>query len=88
MLIGFVFNFCICKIQLYFAKYVYQLIRIVLSNTPSKNSSDDRAETRKVVLQAARRLFLEFGFHAVSTRQIAEACGLTQPALYHHFANK
>jgi len=28
------------------------------------------------------------GYRAVSTRQVAEAVGLTQPALYHHFATK
>ena len=31
---------------------------------------------------------MEYGFRAVSTRQIADACGLTQPALYHHFTDK
>ena len=31
---------------------------------------------------------MESGFRAVSTRQIADACGITQPALYHHFKNK
>lgn len=31
---------------------------------------------------------MELGFRAVSTRQIADACGLTQPALYHHFSDK
>lgn len=31
---------------------------------------------------------MESGYRAVSTRQIAEACGITQPALYHHFKNK
>ena len=28
------------------------------------------------------------GYRSVSTRQIAEACGLTQPALYRHFPGK
>lgn len=31
---------------------------------------------------------MEYGYRAVSTRQIADACGLTQPALYHHFTDK
>jgi AcrR family transcriptional regulator len=31
---------------------------------------------------------MEYGYRAISTRQIADACGLTQPALYHHFADK
>lgn len=28
------------------------------------------------------------GYRAVTTRQIADACGLTQPALYRHFSDK
>lgn len=45
-------------------------------------------ETRQDIVSAARRLFMEHGFRAVSTRQIADDCGLTQPALYRHFADK
>ncbi|WP_164462234.1 TetR/AcrR family transcriptional regulator [Bacillus sp. FJAT-42376] len=36
----------------------------------------------------SRKLFMEFGFRAVSTRRIAETCGITQPTLYHYFKNK
>ena len=45
-------------------------------------------ETQQLILQVAQRLFLEQGYRTVSTRQIAAACGLTQPALYRHFATK
>ncbi len=45
-------------------------------------------ETRKTILRTAQQLFMEHGYRAVSTRQIADGCGLTQPALYHHFADK
>lgn len=45
-------------------------------------------ETRRAILEAARRLFMQHGYRAVSTRRVAEACGLTQPALYHHFSGK
>lgn len=48
----------------------------------------DSEETRKTVLRVAQELFMEHGYRAVSTRQIAEACGLTQPALYHYFSDK
>jgi AcrR family transcriptional regulator len=44
--------------------------------------------TRDLILRAARRLFMERGYRAVTTRQVADACGLTQPALYYHFAGK
>jgi AcrR family transcriptional regulator len=33
-------------------------------------------------------LFLESGFRAISTRQIAQECGLKQPTLYYHFKDK
>ena len=45
-------------------------------------------ETRDLIITTARHLFMTFGYRAVTTRQVADACGLTQPALYHHFANK
>jgi AcrR family transcriptional regulator len=49
---------------------------------------EDAGETRRTILRAAHALFMAHGYRAVSTRQIADACGLTQPALYHHFADK
>lgn len=52
------------------------------------SSGDAPHETRWLILQAAQRLFMEQGYRAVSTRQIAAACGITQPALYRHFATK
>ncbi|GHO44376.1 TetR/AcrR family transcriptional regulator [Ktedonospora formicarum] len=45
-------------------------------------------ETRNTILRTARQLFMEYGYRAVSTRQIADACDLTQPALYHYFSDK
>lgn len=51
-------------------------------------NEQDREETARAILAAARKLFMAHGYRAVSTRQVAEAVGLTQPALYHHFATK
>ena len=48
----------------------------------------EHEETRNTILRVAQELFMEYGYRAVSTRQIADACGLTQPALYHHFTDK
>ena len=53
-------------------------------DTPSNTAH----ETRSIILKAAHRPFMEQGYRAVSTRQIAAACGITQPALYRHFATK
>jgi AcrR family transcriptional regulator len=43
---------------------------------------------RQKILAVAGSLFMTRGYRAVSTREIAEAVGVTQPALYHHFAGK
>lgn len=45
-------------------------------------------DTHKKIVKAAHKLFMDLGYRAVSTRRIAEACGITQPTLYHHFSNK
>ncbi len=49
---------------------------------------EDAEETLRTILRTAQQLFMEFGYRAVTTRQIAGACGLTQPALYHYFHDK
>ena len=45
-------------------------------------------ERREEILDAALALFSAKGVHAVSTRQIAEQAGISQPALYAYFATK
>src|SRR5579884_1347641 len=51
-------------------------------------SREDAEETLRTILRTAQQLFMEYGYRAVTTRQIASACGLTQPALYHYFRDK
>ncbi len=46
------------------------------------------AERREEILAAALKLFMEFGVYAVSTRQIAQAVGISQPTLYAYFPTK
>ncbi|UJL46164.1 TetR/AcrR family transcriptional regulator [Virgibacillus sp. NKC19-16] len=43
---------------------------------------------RELILTTAQRLFMEKGYRAVTTREIAKECNITQPALYYHFADK
>jgi AcrR family transcriptional regulator len=43
---------------------------------------------REEILAAALKLFSEHGIHAVSTRQIASAVGISQPSLYAFFPSK
>lgn len=44
--------------------------------------------TRQRIIDAARTMFMRDGYQATSTRRIAQEVGITQPNLYHHFANK
>jgi AcrR family transcriptional regulator len=46
------------------------------------------AERREEILSAALRLFMEHGAANVSTRQIAQAVGVSQPTLYAYFPTK
>lgn len=45
-------------------------------------------KTRQAIIKTATKLFLQKGFGATSTRDIAKRVGITQPALYHHFSDK
>ncbi|MFD2444804.1 TetR/AcrR family transcriptional regulator [Bacillus sp. CGMCC 1.16607] len=59
-----------------------------MSAKKSNHSSYGTQETKQLIIHESQRLFMTFGYRSVSTRQIAEACNVTQPALYHHFQNK
>lgn len=50
--------------------------------------AEELAITRRKILDTARDLFMEKGYRAVSTREIASVVKITQPALYHHFEDK
>jgi AcrR family transcriptional regulator len=49
---------------------------------------DDEPTTRERILRAASRLFAAKGYHGTSTRDIADAVGIRQPSLFHHFGSK
>jgi AcrR family transcriptional regulator len=40
------------------------------------------------ILEKAKCLFIEHGYHALSMREIAEEVGVSKPALYYHFKDK
>ena len=51
--------------------------------------AEQAATTRRAILTAARRLFVEQGYFATATEEIVAEAGVgTRGALYHHFADK
>ncbi|WP_010529508.1 TetR/AcrR family transcriptional regulator [Lentibacillus jeotgali] len=54
----------------------------------SRTEKEDLEWTRDRILKVAQQLFMEKGFRAVTTREIAAKCKITQPALYYHFPDK
>ena len=43
---------------------------------------------RESILETSAKLFCQKGYKGVSIRDIAQACGMTNAALYYHFENK
>jgi AcrR family transcriptional regulator len=43
---------------------------------------------REQILSTAAEMFAERGFHGVSVTDLGNACGISGPALYRHFASK
>ena len=67
-----------------------------MSSTPSKTAKSpslvrrerEKAETRQLILEAARELFTQEGYSQTSMRRIADQIGYTATAIYHHFKDK
>lgn len=49
---------------------------------------DHQAAGRQCILEQAQQQFFAHGYHAVSIRDIVQACGLSNAALYYHFGSK
>ncbi|MDX9872013.1 MAG: helix-turn-helix domain-containing protein [Clostridia bacterium] len=47
-----------------------------------------KEERRKQILAAATKLFVEKGYHTTRTKDIAQACAVTEPVIYKHFSSK
>src|SRR5438309_7515288 len=48
-------------------------------------SSDER---RAAIIRAVRKVFAEKGFHGTTTRELADAAGVSEALLFKHFPNK
>ena len=53
--------------------------------TPTKLSSEDR---RAAIVKAVRRVFAEKGFDGTTTRELADAAGISEGLLFKHFPKK
>jgi AcrR family transcriptional regulator len=51
----------------------------------SKLSSEER---RAAIIKAVKKVFAEKGFHGTTTRELAEAAGVSEALLFKHFPNK
>ncbi|HQV57773.1 MAG TPA: TetR/AcrR family transcriptional regulator [Ilumatobacteraceae bacterium] len=50
--------------------------------------ASDSTETRKRIIDVARRLFADCGYTEATTRMVAEEAGVTSAALYHYYPSK
>jgi len=58
------------------------------SETDNPRSPEHAEAQRNRILDAARRCFIENGFHAASMSRIAETAGISQGLAYRYFKNK
>jgi len=57
--------------------------------SPSRVRRDrEKAETRRLIVEAARELFTSEGYAQTSMRRIADQIGYTATTIYHHFQDK
>ncbi|MEW6034456.1 MAG: TetR/AcrR family transcriptional regulator [Chloroflexota bacterium] len=63
------------------------MVQEVAIRTYSKDQQLVR-ERRKQIMKGALRVFITNGYHRTSTRQIADACGMSVGSLYHYVGSK
>lgn len=63
-------------------------MNIIKKDQTRRTQAERRATTRRALLDAARSLFAEKGYHEATAEEIVQRAGLTRGALYHHFEDK
>lgn len=61
---------------------------VALASAPASTRTLAAARTRATILAAAKELYIEQGFGAVSVRDIAAKAGLSHPGVLRHFTSK
>ena len=64
------------------------LSQIHLDGVAKQDSANGSSETRRRLLSAAVELFGVRGYDACTMRDIAQAIGVTAPAIYNHYRSK
>ena len=59
-----------------------------LVGTTARATRMPREQRREQVMEVARAVFVERGYHAAGMDEIAEAAGVSKPVLYQHFPGK
>lgn len=59
-----------------------------MSERPTPATRRPRGEPRRLLLDAARTLFARQDYRSTTTREIAEAAGVTEHLLFRHFGSK
>ncbi len=54
----------------------------------ARTRAQDYGDKKQAILHSAARLFAERGFDRASMNQIADACGVSKPLLYHYYGAK
>jgi AcrR family transcriptional regulator len=52
------------------------------------NAKISREDRRAAIIKAAQRIFVEKGFYKTTTRELAEAAGISEALLFKHFPSK
>src|ERR1700677_4923615 len=60
-------------------------VRAIPMTIIRKLSSEER---RAAIIKAVRKVFAEKGFHGTTTRELAEAAGVSEALLFKHFPDK
>jgi AcrR family transcriptional regulator len=63
-------------------------ILILKGNAVPRISNEEKARTRRLILNEATRLFVSRGYEPTSCREISRACGIADGTLYNYFPTK